>query len=110
MADAVHYVGVCGSGMSALAQHRALAGGAVTGSDRLLDRGETAETRKALEALGVKVYAQDGSGLSAGTSECVVSTAIEADNPDLVRAKALGVPVLHRADALAREVSATDCV
>ncbi len=110
MTDAVHYVGVCGSGMSALAQHRAMGGAAVTGSDRLLDRGETADTRKALEALGVTVFAQDGSGLSAGTSECVVSTAIEADNPDLLKAKACGVTVVHRADALAREVAAVDCV
>ena len=110
MADAVHFVGICGSGMSALAQHRAMGANAVTGSDRLLDRGETAETLAALEALGATVFPQDGSGLRADTRECVVSTAIEADNPDLLRAKALGVPVLHRADALAREVAAGPCL
>lgn len=103
-------MGVCGSGMSALAQHRAMGGAAVTGSDRLLDRGETADVKKALEALGVAVFPQDGSGLSAGTSECIVSTAIEADNPDLLKAKSLGVSIVHRADALAREVAAADCV
>ncbi|MBI2363289.1 MAG: hypothetical protein HYV15_07915, partial [Elusimicrobia bacterium] len=106
MAERAHFVGVCGAGMSALAQHRALGGGRVTGSDRLLDRGETAGVRRALEALGVRVFPQDGSGLAEGAQECIVSTAIEADNPDILRAKALGVPVVHRADALAREVAA----
>ncbi|MDE2292253.1 MAG: UDP-N-acetylmuramate--alanine ligase [Elusimicrobia bacterium] len=104
----VHFVGVCGAGMSALAQYRALGGTPVTGSDRLLDRGETAQTRAALEALGVRVFPQDGSGLSTGTRECVVSTAIEDDNKDLVRARELSVPVVHRADALAREVEARE--
>ncbi len=107
-AAGVHYVGVCGAGMSALAQYRAMGGAAATGSDRLLDHGETLSVRKALEALMVKVYPQDGSGLTQATSECVVSTAIEGDNPDLLAAKAKGIPVTHRADALAREVSANE--
>lgn len=87
-----------------------MGGAEITGSDRLLDRGETADVKKALEVLGVRVFAQDGSGLAAGMTECIISTAIEGDNPDLLKAKALGVPVVHRADALAREVAAVDCV
>lgn len=110
MAESVHFIGICGSGMSALAQHRAMGGDVVTGSDRLLDRGETQAALAAFKALGIKVFPQDGSGLLADMDECVVSTAIEDDNPDLLRAKALGVAVIHRADALAREVAAGPCL
>ena len=58
-----------------------------------------------LESLGVKVFPDDGSGVDAATGEVVVSTAIESDNPGLVRAAELGIPVVHRAKALAHALS-----
>ncbi len=57
----LHFAGAGGSGMSALAQFHAQAGGRATGSDRAFDRGERAEVRAALEALGVVITPQDGS-------------------------------------------------
>ncbi len=91
--------------MSALAQFHAMGGGAVTGSDRLLDRGEIVELRAKLGRLGVRFFPQDGSAVDDATTRVVVSTAIEDDNADLARARVLGVPVVHRADHLAELVA-----
>lgn len=96
--EKVHFVGVAGAGMSALAQLRALAGIQVTGSDRLTELGET---RARLEKAGIKFFPQDGSGLSKDTSRVVASTAVESDNADLKKAGELGLKLVHRADELA---------
>ncbi|MBD3392484.1 MAG: UDP-N-acetylmuramate--alanine ligase, partial [Chitinivibrionales bacterium] len=101
----VHFAGILGSGMSALAQYLAWEGLAVTGSDRLRDAGHTAATRTKLEALGCRVCAQDGSGVTARTDAVVVSTAIEKDNPDVAAARARSIPVFHRSDVLAAAVA-----
>lgn len=102
MSEAVHVAGIGGVGMSALAQALLDEGVVVTGSDRLLDTGDLTETLACLGRQGVQLFPQDGLGVSERTSRLVVSTAIEADNPELVKAKALGVPVVHRAAELAR--------
>lgn len=102
MRDVVHVAGIGGVGMSALAQALLDAGATVTGSDRLLDAGDLTETLACLKAQGVTLYPQDGSGVTPQTVRLAVSTAIEADNPERVRAQALGVPVVHRAAELAR--------
>ncbi len=99
----LHFTGVGGTGMSALAQLRAFAGGAVTGSDRAFDRGEMCEERAALAQAGVRIVPQDGSGVL-GAAAVVVSTAIENDVADAAAARAAGVPILHRADLLAAYV------
>jgi len=101
-----HFVGIGGAGMSALAQFHAMSGEAVTGSDRLLDRGELADLRAALARLGIRFFPQDGSGVGPGTRQVTVSTAIEDAIPDVLRARELGVPVVHRTDELARHVAA----
>ncbi|MFH1725524.1 MAG: Mur ligase family protein [Elusimicrobiota bacterium] len=103
--DKVHFVGIGGCGMSALAQFHAMGGGEASGSDRLLDRGQIADLRERLEALGVRLVAQDGSGIDSGTREVVASTAVEDSNRDVARARELGIPVVLRADALARHVA-----
>ena len=87
--------------MSALATALLRLGDEVTGADRSLDTPNV----RFLRALGVNVFPDDGSGVDASTDEIVVSTAIEPDNPGLVRAKSLGIPVVHRAKALARALS-----
>jgi UDP-N-acetylmuramate--alanine ligase len=100
-----HLAGIGGVGMSALAQALLDAGAAVSGSDRMLDDGDATETIQRLRGQGVSLYAQDGGGVVAGLTALVVSTAIEQDNPELLRARALGIPVLHRAAALAQTVA-----
>ena len=99
--EKIHFVGAAGTGMSALAQLRALEGKAVTGSDRLSESRGLGDAGRRLEACGIKLFAQDGSGIDAATSRVVMSTAIETDNKDLARAKELGIRVVHRAEELA---------
>jgi UDP-N-acetylmuramate--alanine ligase len=101
----LHFTGVAGSGMSALAQFVAMKGGAVSGSDRSFDGGLRPEARAHLEALGIVIHPQDGSGLAGECAAVVVSTAVEAEVPDVAAARRLGVPVLHRSEVLAHLVA-----
>lgn len=96
----IHFIGIGGVGMSALAQAFLDKGWQVSGSDRLMALGEETPLLRALRSQGVALYAQDGSGVVAG---CLVvySTAIEADNPDKVAAVEKGCRCLHRSEALA---------
>ncbi len=96
-----HLIGIGGVGMSALATALVHLGDTVTGADRNLN---TPNIRM-LEALGVRVFPDDGSGVDASTDEVIVSTAIEATNPGLKRAEELAIPVTHRARALARALA-----
>jgi len=96
-----HLIGIGGVGMSALATALVKLGDEVTGADRTLGTPNI----RFLESLGVRVFPDDGSGIDAATNEVIVSTAIEAENPGLVRARELGIPVTHRAKALARTLS-----
>ena len=93
-----HLIGIGGVGMSALATALVKLGDTVTGADRTLGTPNI----RFLESLGVRVFPDDGSGVDQGTDEVIVSTAIEETNAGLRKAKALGIPVTHRAKALAR--------
>jgi UDP-N-acetylmuramate--alanine ligase len=99
--SSVHFTGIFGSGMSALAQYLRFQGIAVSGSDRFQGSEDTASIRQALEGIGCTIVPQDGSGVSAGTDAVCVSTAIEDSNPDIAAAGVRGIPVLHRSDLLA---------
>jgi UDP-N-acetylmuramate--alanine ligase len=101
----LHFAGVAGSGMSALAQFVAMKGGRASGSDRSFDRGQRPGSRAQLEALGVEIHPQDGTGLEGDCAALVVSTAVEDDVPDVAAARRLGVPVLHRSELLAHLVA-----
>ena len=101
-----HLIGIGGVGMSALATALVKLGDEVTGADRTLGTKNIAF----LESLGVRCFPDDGSGLDAATDEVIVSTAIEETNPGLLRARALGIPVTHRAKALARALGGRDLV
>lgn len=96
-----HLIGIGGVGMSALATALVKQGDSVTGADRTLDTPNV----RFLESLGVKVFPDDGSGIDETTDEVIVSTAIEETNPGLRKAHALGIPVTHRAKALARTLA-----
>jgi UDP-N-acetylmuramate-alanine ligase len=101
----LHFVGVAGSGMSALAQFHVQGGGRATGSDRAFDQGHHPGIRAALEAAGVEIVPQDGSGLDAGCAAVITSTAVEAQIADVVRARDLGLPIQHRSELLAAYVA-----
>ena len=95
--------------MSALAQALVSLGHSVSGADRVVsspDRALWPPSIRRLEAMGVKVFPDDGSGVEASIQRVIVSTAIEPDNPGLANAQKLGIPVVHRAAALAEALSA----
>lgn len=106
-----HLLGIGGVGMSALAQALLDSGAAVSGADRLLDTLDlrTPEGRAAAPALaalaaqGVILSSDSATDpLPVGTTAVVVSSAIEASNPALREAVSRGLPVIPRAQALAR--------
>ncbi|NEA66705.1 UDP-N-acetylmuramate--L-alanine ligase [Streptomyces sp. SID12488] len=96
--DRPHFIGIGGAGMSGIAKILAQRGAVVAGSDA-----RESETAAALRALGATVHIGHAAGHLADDATCVVvSSAIRADNPELARAAELGIPVVHRSDALAR--------
>ena len=98
----VHIIGAGGSGMSGIARVLLARGIAVSGSDAKQSR-----RLSALEPLGARVYiGHDPDQMVAGGNPdvVVVSTAIDQSNPEIVFAKELGIPVIHRKEALAELV------
>lgn len=95
--DRPHFIGIGGAGMSGIAKILAQRGAEVAGSDA-----RESGTADALRALGVTVHIGHAAEHLADDASCVVvSSAIRQDNPELVRAAELGIPVVHRSDALA---------
>ncbi len=102
----IHFVGIGGVGMSALAQLHAMGGDRVTGSDRLISKGYTDMALwDYLKKLHIGLFPQDGSGIDHHTDLVILSSAIEADNPELLKAKALNIPTMHRSELLAKHVA-----
>jgi UDP-N-acetylmuramate--alanine ligase len=97
----IHFIGIGGVGMSALAQAFLDKGWQVSGSDRLLALGEETPILRALRAQGCLLYPQDGSAITKAMT-VVYSTAIEPTNPDWIAAQQLQCPLLHRSEALAK--------
>ena len=91
-----HFIGVGGSGMSAVARLVAARGVAVTGSDK-----KRSAYFSALEAVGVDVRVGHDPDVVAGADVVVISTAVRESNPELERARSLGIDVWHRSEALA---------
>ncbi|TXS57396.1 UDP-N-acetylmuramate--L-alanine ligase [Streptomyces sp. t39] len=92
-----HFIGIGGAGMSGIAKILAQRGAKVAGSDA-----KESATAESLRALGATVHIGHAAAHLADDASCVVvSSAIRADNPELVRAAELSVPVVHRSDALA---------
>lgn len=95
------FCGIGGSGMMPLAMIVRARGSQVSGSDRSLDQGRIAEKFSALETLGIGLFPQDGSGVTAG-QVFVASAAVEDSVADVVAANRLGLERLSRADLLAQ--------
>ncbi len=108
ISNSYFFVGVAGVGMSALAQFLAGKGVWCGGSDRRFASDEGEKVKKQLEEAGVKCFLQDGSGIAgvgarrALPCTVIVSTAIEAGNPDTEAAQKLNIPIMHRSELLAK--------
>jgi UDP-N-acetylmuramate--alanine ligase len=93
----VHFIGIGGAGMSGIAAVLARLGVAVTGSDLKVSR----YTRH-VEALGVQVHIGHQEANLGQPGMVVISSAIPESNPELRAARGAGLPVLQRAEMLAR--------
>jgi len=95
------FIGIAGTGMSAIAQYLNGVGKQVSGSDRLFGSDTKIEIEQQFETMGIQCYFQDGSGVTEQTQVVVISTAIEESNVELQKARSLGIVVLKRSELLA---------
>src|SRR5260370_38105549 len=97
----IHLMGIAGAGMSALALIARPRGVAITGCDT-----DTSGTGvDDLTALGVPVWKGHDPSHVEGARAVVVTAAVPRDHPELLKARALGLPVVRRADALGELVA-----
>jgi UDP-N-acetylmuramate--alanine ligase len=92
----IHFVGIGGAGMSGIAEVLLNLGYAISGSD-LSD----SAALKRLQSLGIQTYVGHDAKNMAGADAVVTSTAVHADNPEVVAAHAKLIPVVPRAVMLA---------
>jgi len=92
----IHFVGLGGVGMSGIAEVLFNLGYEVSGSD-LSD----SATLRHLSELGIRTQVGHAAGNIAGADVVVKSSAVQADNPELLAARANGIPVVPRALMLA---------
>jgi UDP-N-acetylmuramate--alanine ligase len=81
-------------------------GHVVSGSDRALDQGRTAQKFDFLRARGMTLYPQDGSGITRPDLIVVTSAAVEDNVPDVQVARSIGAMVITRATLLAEMFNA----
>jgi len=91
----VHFVGIGGIGLSAIARIFLAWGAQVSGSDLRLS-----PITASLSELGAVVFAGHRAENIAGATLVVISSAVPPDNPEVMAARANGVPVVKRADIL----------
>lgn len=96
----ISFCGISGSGMSSLAQILKKQGNEVQGSDRNFDLGRDAVNKAALEKLGIRLFAQDGSGITEDLDFVCASTAVEDTIADIKAAKEKGVAIKTRPELL----------
>src|SRR6185295_18840219 len=92
----LHFVGVGGSGMSGIAEVLVNLGYVVSGSDLAA----STVTRR-LKKLGARIYRGHLAEYARGADAVVVSSAVREDNPEVVEARRLQIPVIPRAEMLA---------
>ncbi|MEN8236663.1 MAG: UDP-N-acetylmuramate--L-alanine ligase [Pseudomonadota bacterium] len=92
----VHFIGIGGIGMSGIAEILHKSGYKVRGSD-LHDNANV----KRLRAQGVPIFIGQKAEQMADAAVVVVSTAVPANNPELIASRTLNLPVVHRSEMLA---------
>ncbi|MDP5008607.1 MAG: UDP-N-acetylmuramate--L-alanine ligase, partial [Glaciimonas sp.] len=92
----IHFVGIGGSGMSGIAEVLLNLGYTISGSDI----GSNAATRR-LVKLGAKVMLGHAAENIADANAIVTSTAVQADNPEVIAAREKKIPIVPRAMMLA---------
>lgn len=96
----VHFIGIAGMGMSAIARIMIERGYIVSGSDL-----RSTELTENLQKMGATIYQGHAKENLAAAEVVVYSSAVPADNPEILGAKQADLLLLHRADALARIIN-----
>jgi UDP-N-acetylmuramate--alanine ligase len=96
----VHFVGISGVGMSAIAKVLLERGFKITGSDLKRSRASVL-----LEAMGAEIHVGHDASLVEGADMVVVSSAIPATNVEVAAARSTGIDLATRGDALAALVN-----
>jgi len=91
----IHFIGIGGSGMCPLAEIYHSEGYHITGSDN-----NESETLSRVEALGIPVYMGQRAENINGADVIIYTAALLPDNPELVAARASGIPTFERAKLL----------
>src|SRR3954470_1675400 len=92
----VHFIGIGGIGMSGIAEIMLRIGYTVQGSDA-----KASANTERLEKLGARVFIGHDAAHIEGASAVVYSTAVKADNPEMVAARERRLPLVRRAEMLA---------
>ena len=92
----IHFIGVGGAGMSGIAEILHNLGYAVSGSDQ-----SDSATSRRLASLGIRVSVGHDAAYVKGAEAVVTSTAVKADNPEVIAARAKRIPIVPRAVMLA---------
>ncbi|MDH4451073.1 MAG: UDP-N-acetylmuramate--L-alanine ligase [Rhodoferax sp.] len=92
----IHFVGIGGSGMSGIAEVLSNLGYTISGSDLA----DNATTRR-LAGLGITTYVGHAAHHVRGADAVVTSTAVQSDNPEVIRAREMKIPIVPRALMLA---------
>lgn len=95
---AVHFIAIGGIGMSALAKILLSMGYDVSGSDV-----QESKVIEDLRKMGASIHiGHDAANLPEHCGEIIYSSAIRDDNPEMVRGRERGIPIVHRGELLAR--------
>src|SRR4051812_7062644 len=92
----IHFVGIGGAGMSGIAEVLHTLGYAVSGSDLA-----TSPVTERLKGLGIRIARGHAAENIAAADVVVISSAVQDANPEVVAARARGIPVIPRALMLA---------
>jgi UDP-N-acetylmuramate--alanine ligase len=93
----IHFIGIGGIGMSALAKILLLQGYRISGSDNNSNR-----LTDTLSQMGAAIYVgQKAENIDSTCSVVIISSAIKSNNPELMKAKELGLPIIKRGEVLA---------
>lgn len=98
----IFFSGIGGSGVSAIASFMADKGHIIVGSDRSFDSNPAHLLYRLLKSKNITIVPQDGNAIDSSFDLAVFSTAVEPDQPEVVKARSVGIPIETRPEYLAR--------
>lgn len=101
----IHFIGIGGTGLSAIARVLLEKGYMVSGSDR-----EASDLFKAVKAAGAVTFVGHAAEQIAGADLVIRSSAIPDDNPEVLAARSHGIPVIKRAEFLQELTAGKDTI